>query len=59
MMGNDHSPFRVGAGDHIELEELDVFGRKTSLVEIRISWSLITAGTTQDVKVRRASTSAA
>ena len=40
MMGDDHSPYRVRAGDRVELEEPAAFGRATRLVEMPISWSL-------------------
>lgn len=40
MMGNDHSPYKVRAGDRIELAEPVVFGRETQLLEIPISWTL-------------------
>jgi peptidoglycan/xylan/chitin deacetylase (PgdA/CDA1 family) len=40
MMGNDYNPYRVRAGDRIELEGPIVFGRETNLEEIPISWSL-------------------
>ncbi len=40
MMGDDHSPYRVRAGDRVELEKPAVFGRPTRLIEMPVSWSL-------------------
>jgi peptidoglycan/xylan/chitin deacetylase (PgdA/CDA1 family) len=40
MMGNDYIPYFVRKGDVISDTEAPVFGEKTSLVEMPISWSL-------------------
>ncbi|NGM85990.1 polysaccharide deacetylase [Parapusillimonas sp. SGNA-6] len=40
MMGNDHCPYYVRKGDVISTTEPPVFGEKTSLIEMPISWSL-------------------
>lgn len=40
MMGNDYAPYRVRHGDVIELEKPAVFGSRTKLIEMPISWSL-------------------
>jgi peptidoglycan/xylan/chitin deacetylase (PgdA/CDA1 family) len=40
MMGNDYSPYRVRTGDRIELQQPAVFGRKTRLIEMPVSWTL-------------------
>lgn len=40
MMGADYMPYRVRQGDLIELERPAVFGKKTRLVEMPVSWSL-------------------
>ncbi len=40
MMGDDYTPYRVRAGDVIELERPAAFGRSTRLIEMPISWSL-------------------
>lgn len=40
MMADDYTPYRVRAGDVIELNEPAVFGRETALIEMPISWAL-------------------
>jgi peptidoglycan/xylan/chitin deacetylase (PgdA/CDA1 family) len=40
MMGNDYMPYRVRLGDVIELEKPAVFGKKTRLIELPVSWTL-------------------
>ena len=40
MMGDDYTPYRVRQGDVIELEKPAVFGKKTRLIEMPISWTL-------------------
>ncbi len=40
MMGHDYAPYYARTGDVIELEAPMVFGPKTSLVEMPISWTL-------------------
>jgi len=39
MMGHDYSPYRVRQGDEIDLHKRMVFGDKTPLIEMPISWS--------------------
>jgi len=40
MMGHDYSPYRVRRGDVITLEQPAVFGKRTRLIEMPVSWSL-------------------
>lgn len=40
MMGDDYTPYRVRLGDVIELEKPAVFGKRTRLIEMPISWTL-------------------
>lgn len=40
MMGDDYMPYRVRQGDVIELDRPAVFGKKTKLIEMPISWTL-------------------
>lgn len=40
MMGDDYTPYRVRRGDRITLEQPAVFGARTKLVEMPVSWSL-------------------
>lgn len=40
MMGDDYMPYRVRQGDVIELQKPAVFGRKTPLIELPVSWAL-------------------
>jgi peptidoglycan/xylan/chitin deacetylase (PgdA/CDA1 family) len=40
MMGDDYTPYRARRGDVAPLEEPFVFGERTRLVEMPISWSL-------------------
>jgi len=40
MMGDDYTPYRVRRGDVIELEKPAVFGSRTPLIEMPISWTL-------------------
>ncbi len=39
MMGHDYSPYRVRQGDIIDLQKPMVFGDKTALIEMPVSWS--------------------
>ena len=39
-MGHDHSPYRVRSGDVISDNEPMVFGDRTALIEMPISWTL-------------------
>lgn len=40
MMAHDHEPYRVRQGDVVEIGKPMIFGKKTDLVEMPISWSL-------------------
>ena len=40
MMGDDYTPYRVRQGDIIELEKPAVFGARTRLIEMPVSWGL-------------------
>jgi len=40
MMGDDYTPYRVRNGDVITLEQPAVFGPRTPLIEMPISWTL-------------------
>jgi peptidoglycan/xylan/chitin deacetylase (PgdA/CDA1 family) len=40
MMGHDYCPYRVRRNDVITLEAPAVFGERTSLIEMPVSWSL-------------------
>ncbi|HMN78546.1 MAG TPA: polysaccharide deacetylase [Burkholderiaceae bacterium] len=40
MMGDDYTPYRVRQGDVIELQKPAVFGRRTPLIELPVSWTL-------------------
>jgi len=39
MMGHDYSPYRARQGDVIELQKPMIFGAKSRLIEMPISWS--------------------
>jgi peptidoglycan-N-acetylglucosamine deacetylase len=41
MMGNDYMPYRVPQGHVIALDQPTIFGPRTSLTEMPISWSLV------------------
>lgn len=40
MMGDDYTPYRVRQGDAIELQKPAVFGQRTPLIELPVSWTL-------------------
>ncbi|WP_375459691.1 polysaccharide deacetylase [uncultured Enterovirga sp.] len=40
MMGDDYTPYRVRRGDVVTLDQPTVFGPRTPLIELPISWSL-------------------